>query len=149
MKPWMFLAFESEMGVRYLDDWVGALGEESENELVATLEGLQVLPRHFWKRPQFDLLSGRHYRGIGEVIFKGDTHQRLFNILLVDFLSKPQKGTFDLPEADGPARTDHTYLFYLRRICDEPKLNPESDILRVPVKAFVDCGGPRLGSAAF
>ncbi|MBZ5515460.1 MAG: hypothetical protein LAN62_11605, partial [Acidobacteriia bacterium] len=69
MKPWIFAAFQSEMGARYLDDWVEALGPESENEFVATLEGLQVLPRHFWKRPQFGMLSGRPYRGIGEIIF--------------------------------------------------------------------------------
>ena len=61
-----------------------------------------------------------------QLMFSTTTHQRLFNILLVDFLSKPQKGTFDLPEANGPAITDHTYLFYLRRICGEPKLNPDS-----------------------
>ena len=82
------------MGVRYLDDWLGDLGEESENELVATLEGLQVLPRHFWKRPQFDLLSGRHYRGIGEVIFKGDNKQyRIFGYF------PPQAGYFTMLHA--------------------------------------------------
>lgn len=73
-----------------------------------------------------------------QLMFCTATHQRLFNILLVDFLSKPHKGTFDLPEANGPAKTDHTYLFYLRRICDGPELNPDSDSLRAPTEAFVD-----------
>jgi hypothetical protein len=98
-------------------------------------------------RAVWDLIDGMvNYRNFGkehgvvdaQVNFNSDTHQRLFNIFLVDFLSKPQKGTFDLPETDGPASTDHTYLFYLRRICDEPRLNAESDILRTPVQAFVD-----------
>ena len=66
---WTFLAFESEMGVRYLDDWVSTLTEEEENEFAATLEGLQVLPRHLWQRPQFAPL-GSQYPGIGEIRFK-------------------------------------------------------------------------------
>ena len=98
-------------------------------------------------RAVWDMIFGMVNYGIFEkghgtveaqVTFKSATHQRLFNILLVDFLSKPEKGSFGLPEADGPEKTDHTYLFYLRRICDEPKLNTDSDSLREPVEAFVD-----------
>lgn len=73
-----------------------------------------------------------------ELKFSSSVHQRLFNILLVDFLSKPEIGTFDLPEAVGPQSTDNTYLFYLRRICDEPLLNPDSASIRGPVEAFTD-----------
>jgi hypothetical protein len=82
------------MRVRYLDDWVEALGAESENEFVATLEGLQVLPSHFWKRPQFGMLSGRSYRGIGEIIFRGDNKQyRVFGYF------GPQPGYFTMLHA--------------------------------------------------
>jgi hypothetical protein len=59
---WVFFAFESGMRARYLGDWVEALSEDEENEFVATLEGLRVLPRHLWRRPQFDFLSEPYLR---------------------------------------------------------------------------------------
>ena len=74
MTLWMFLAFASEMGVRYLDSWVDSLTDEVRNEFAAILEGLQVLPRQFWRRPQFDLLA-EPYQGIGEIRFKADRKQ--------------------------------------------------------------------------
>lgn len=55
-------------------------------------------------------------------------HQRLFNILLVDFLSKPERRSnqtlpFGLPYVIHPRRpTDSTYLFYLRQVCANPQL---------------------------
>jgi Phage derived protein Gp49-like (DUF891) len=83
------LAFASEMGVRYLDAWVGTLNEDEENEFAATLEGLQVLPRPLWRRPQFDLLS-QPYQGIGEVRFKAARKQfRVFGF----FGPKPMQFT--------------------------------------------------------
>jgi hypothetical protein len=73
-----------------------------------------------------------------ELRFKTATHQRLFNILLADFLSAPPAGTFDLPEATGSAQSDRSYLFYLRRICDSPTLNGDSSILREPIETFIE-----------
>jgi hypothetical protein len=67
------------------------------------------------------------------------THKRLFNILLVDFLSTPKPGVFGLP-APPPesSKSERSYLFYLRRICDSPKLNPIGNAsLRVPLEAFL------------
>lgn len=66
-------------------------------------------------------------------------HQRLFNILLVDFLSRPAS-VFDLPQ---PPKTlpvsEQGYLFHLKRICASPKLNPAgSEVLLSPLMAFAD-----------
>lgn len=55
-----------------MDQWQQGLEVESFNRFAATLEHLEVLPRAFWRRPQFDVLHGNQYRGMGEVRFKGD-----------------------------------------------------------------------------
>ena len=97
---WVFFAFESDMRVRYLDDWVEALSEDEENEFAATLEGLQVLPRHLWRRPQFDLL-GEAYPGIGEIRFKVERKQfRVFGFF------GPQSMQFTLLHACGKQRSN-------------------------------------------
>src|SRR6266511_4769345 len=62
------------MGVRYLDNWVDSLSDGVWNEFAATLGGLQVLPRQFWRRPQFDL-RGEPYQGIGEIRFRAERKQ--------------------------------------------------------------------------
>jgi Phage derived protein Gp49-like (DUF891) len=77
MTLWVFFAFESDRGVRYLDEWVGTLNEHEENEFIATVEGLQVLPRYLWRRPQFDLLA-EPYQGLGEIRFKA--HRKQFRV---------------------------------------------------------------------
>ena len=74
----------------------------------------------------------------GDLRFKSSEHQQLFNILLVDFLSKPPAGLFDLPDANGPRATDQTYLFHLRRICNDPNFAGNVDPLRAAVNAFAD-----------
>jgi hypothetical protein len=68
------------------------------------------------------------------------THQRLFNILLDDFLSAPDANAFDLPKPPKDCvSTDKTYLFYLKNVIAAPKLNPEgADHLKGPVQNFVD-----------
>ena len=68
---------------------------------------------------------------------------RLFNILITDFLSTPNsKGAepmpFGLPRANGLAKSDQTYLFYLRQICAEPHLNPDASAISASVTAFAD-----------
>jgi hypothetical protein len=76
---------------------------------------------------------------------KSATHQRLFNILLGDFLSLPQKGKtekalpFDLAgPPENARRSDNTFLLYLRRICDEPKLNSDAGVIRRPLDNFAN-----------
>ena len=78
------------------------------------------------------------------LMFNTMSHQRLFNILLGDFLSQPQKKgkgslPFGLPEPPPNARpSDLTYLFYLRQICDVPKFNSIADLICTPLEAFAD-----------
>src|SRR5665213_1480893 len=74
-----------------------------------------------------------------QLTFNTMTHQRLFNILLVDFLSSPN-APFGLPAPPkGAPKSDRTVLFLLRRICDEPRLNPGgAHILRSPLGSFVE-----------
>ena len=68
---------------------------------------------------------------------------RLFNVLLRDFLSPvASKGgqslPFDLPKppnGDNPA--EHTTLFYLRRVCEDPRLGTEIAPLRRLVDEFM------------
>jgi hypothetical protein len=66
------------------------------------------------------------------------THQRLFNILLIDFLSTLNAGSFGLEEPpEGSPASDRTYLYYLKRIADRPQLNPQgSGLLVGPAEAF-------------
>jgi hypothetical protein len=66
------------------------------------------------------------------------THKRLFNILLLDFLSTPNAASFGLQTPpEGSALSDKTYLYYLRRIANEPQLNPsDGDLIAGPVEAF-------------
>jgi hypothetical protein len=75
---WEFCAYESDMRVQYLTDWADTLNDDEFNEFMATLEGLQVLPRHLWSRPQFAPL-GKQYPSLGEIIFKNARkHFRVF-----------------------------------------------------------------------
>lgn len=71
---------------------------------------------------------------------ESSTHQRLFNILLVDFLSKPPNGQFGLAAPPQNGRlVDQTYLFFLSKICETPCLNPPgADLLRLPVEKFAN-----------
>ncbi len=86
----------------------------------------------------FEIFTDKPKAFDAQLTFQTATHRHMFNVLLADFLSKPAKGTFDLPEANGSASTDHTYLFYLRQICDAPLLGPNADSLRPPVENFVE-----------
>lgn len=76
------------------------------------------------------------------LMFNTYTHQRLFNILLGDFLSQPQRRNkntvpFNLPRPPSNARlSDLTYLFYLREICEDPKLGADADLVRDQLESF-------------
>jgi hypothetical protein len=72
------------------------------------------------------------------VMFKTMTHQRMFNVLLGDFLSQPD-GVFDLRAAHTKEKSHrNTYLAYLLDVCDDPRLNSDSAVLREPVQTFAD-----------
>lgn len=95
---WRYLVCPAPGGGRPVDKFVAELGPEAENDLAAILEDLQVLERKFWRRPQFDILHGNNYHGLGEVIFNGDNKtyrlfgwfgpQRLCFTLLVGCIKK-------------------------------------------------------------
>ena len=53
-----------------MDEFRDQLGEETYQNFYALLDGLGRLKRHFWRRPQFDVLHG--YPNMGEIIFSGD-----------------------------------------------------------------------------
>ena len=73
------------------------------------------------------------------LMFKTMTHQRLFNILLVDFLSQPGQWPFGLTgPPPGASKSERSLLFLLKRICDDPMFDPTGgDALRVPLEAFM------------
>jgi hypothetical protein len=72
-------------------------------------------------------------------IFETSNDRRLFNILLGDFLSQPNErgknsSFFGLPEPLIGARlTDHTFLFYLRQVCECPKLGRNAQEILIPL----------------
>lgn len=78
------------------------------------------------------------------LMFQTSAHMRLFNILLVDFLSLPQRRgrnplPFGLTEPPGDTRQSNlTFLYYLRQICDEPQLNGNIAFVRGSVEAFAE-----------
>ena len=58
--------------------------------------------------------------------FKLPTHQKFFNIQLVDFLSRPKGNIFDFPLAfEKSSDIDETYLDSLETICNKPIFNRE------------------------
>jgi hypothetical protein len=71
------------------------------------------------------------------LMFNTRTHQRLFNVLLIDMLSKPSQDHFGLPsfpaDASGSAGT---FLHYLRLISQNPLLNTIGTVLADPVEVF-------------
>ena len=75
-----------------------------------------------------------------QLVPKTRTHARLFNVLLVDFLSRPNASVFGLPQPpENAPRSERSYLFYLKEISRNPKLNPRGgDTIQQPVQAFLD-----------
>jgi hypothetical protein len=55
-----------------------------------------------------------------EIRFGTGVDQKLFNILMVDFLSPPNHENFNLPTVKKVNKTDNTYLYYLSLICGKP-----------------------------
>lgn len=69
--------------------------------------------------------------------FNSPSDQRIFQILLTDFLSKPNASKFNLPSPPFPnSKIDNTILFYLKQICLNPIMNPQSDFIRTPLETF-------------
>jgi hypothetical protein len=68
------------------------------------------------------------------------SHQKLFNILLLDFLSLPEQKLFDLPvPLKDAADSDKTYLFYIKHVSNNPQLCPSgANSIKTAVKEFSD-----------
>lgn len=84
----------------------------------------------------YAIFKKEHAIDNAQLFFQSESTQQLFNILLADFLSKPKKGIFSLPESNGADKTDHTFLFYLRRIGKSPILNSDPQSILKPVQQF-------------
>ena len=73
------------------------------------------------------------------LLFNSRTCQRLFHVLVVDFLSQPKNWPFELeiPPHDA-LKSEKNLLFHLKQICEAPKLNPVGGGgLLLPIEAFV------------
>ena len=91
MSLWTFLACPAPGGGRPISRFLLQLGPEAENDLSA-IDNLGVLGRRYWRRPQFDELTGKKYKGMGEVRFDGE------------------KKTYRLFGYFGPKRFQFTFL---------------------------------------
>jgi hypothetical protein len=52
-----------------IDDWFSRQSPEVQSSMIVAIEFLEQRPRAEWRRPEFDLLSGK-YRAIAEIRFK-------------------------------------------------------------------------------
>lgn len=100
---------------------------EMENEVIL-LRAIKELIDSLVNFKIFDLLGSDPD---SQVIFKTSTHQKYFNILLVDFLSGTDKKSFV---------KQTTFLGGLRSICDKPHFNIDSSVslLQTATNNFVE-----------
>ena len=87
---WTLRCYVSPSGRDMIDDWYNRQSEAVQGAVDVTLEYLSQRPRDEWRRPEFDLLSGK-MRAIGEIRFKVDKQYRILGFF-------------------GPARSDFTML---------------------------------------
>ena len=74
------------------------------------------------------------------LMFNSMTHQRLFNILLLDFLSQPRQWPFGLtvPPAGTPT-SERSILFHLKGVCLSPQLCPGNTVsISSPLDALLE-----------
>ena len=80
------------------------------------------------------------------LLFRDREYQMLFIILLGDFLSQVRAdrnepvplGLREVPNSQSARHSDLTFLFYLRQVCESPKLGADSSKLGRQVEAFAD-----------
>jgi hypothetical protein len=87
---WTVRCYVSPSGRDMIDDWHGRQSDEVQATMAVALEYLVQRPRNEWRRPEFDLLSGK-LREIGEIRFKVDKQYRILGFF-------------------GPSRSDFTLL---------------------------------------
>jgi hypothetical protein len=66
---WTFRCYVLPSGKDAIDDWYLRRRDNIQAAFDVTIEYLAQRPRNEWRRPEFDLLSGR-MREIGEIRFK-------------------------------------------------------------------------------
>jgi len=78
------------VGRDMIDDWYNRQSDDVQGAVDVALEFLSQRPRLEWRRPEFDLLSGK-LRSIGEIRLKVDKQYRILGFF-------------------GPGRSDFTML---------------------------------------
>jgi hypothetical protein len=73
---WTFRCYVSASGRDMIDDWFERQSDAVQAAVGVALEFLAQRPRDEWRRPEFDLLSGR-MREIGEIRLKSDKQYRI------------------------------------------------------------------------
>lgn len=68
LPQWTFSAYISPAGKRRFSEWYDHLHAEAQGAFDVLLEHLIQRPRNEWRRPEFDILSGK-YAGMGELRF--------------------------------------------------------------------------------
>lgn len=112
MVQWRFLAFQFTRTSRPLDEWQAGLEISSFAVFSDVIGRLEVLPRHQWKRPDFDAIHGDPYRGMGEIRFKAD---RKVHRVIGWFGPGRQQLRFTLLHACVKQRSDITDQYDLAR----------------------------------
>ena len=87
---WIIRCYVSPSGRDMIDDWYSRQSEDVQAAVEVALEYLIQRPRQEWRRPEFDLLSGK-LREIGEIRLKVDKQYRILGFF-------------------GPSRSDFTLL---------------------------------------
>lgn len=87
---WTIRCYVSPSGRDMIDDWNRRQSDEVQAAVDVALEYLVQRPRKEWRRPEFDLLSGK-MREVGEIRFKVDKQYRILGFF-------------------GPSRSDFTLL---------------------------------------
>jgi hypothetical protein len=87
---WTIRCYLAPTGRDMIDDWYRRQSDEVQGALDVALEYLVQRPRDEWRRPEFDLLSGK-MRAVGEIRLKVDKQYRILGFF-------------------GPGRSDFTLL---------------------------------------
>ena len=74
---WTFRCYVSPSGRDMIEDWYRRQSDEVQTAFDVVREFLEQRPRDEWRRPDFDILSGK-LRVLGEIRFKVDKQYRVF-----------------------------------------------------------------------
>jgi hypothetical protein len=78
---WTFRCYLLPSGRGAIDEWYARLSDEVQGAVDVALEFLAQRPRDQWRRPEFDLLSGK-MRVLGEIRLKADKQYRILGFLV-------------------------------------------------------------------